>query len=182
MTSPHSPKQTSTEYIAREIVLGPDKSMIGMIEAPKVISDDAQILIRNIKSALDAERTRVEEAEAKLDNFSQAITVVSCKSCKNGYRFREMADGLCAKCLKSALAEAQKALAHETDMGMQMEHVIGLQKETITKLREALEKYADESNWGNGGWEGHPNDYFRCVKAEVNRGWDIAKQALEEER
>lgn len=47
--------------------------------------------------------------------------------------------------------------------------------------REALEIYADEKNWGNGGWEGHPNDYFQLSamsKHKVDRAWKIARRAL----
>ena len=46
------------------------------------------------------------------------------------------------------------------------------------RLREALEVYADESNWGNGGWEGHPNDYFNPSRINRQRGWEVAKEAL----
>ena len=41
-------------------------------------------------------------------------------------------------------------------------------------LVAALSFYANEDNWGNGGWEGHPNDFIR----NCNRGWEKAQEAL----
>ena len=62
-------------------------------------------------------------------------------------------------------------------------------KEQVTDLRsmlwratEALNHYADEANWGNGGWEGHPNDFFNPSRLKADRAWVVAKQVLSEIR
>lgn len=53
---------------------------------------------------------------------------------------------------------------------------IPVKVEDLRKIKVALETYADESNWGNGGWEGHPSDYFKPSRVQRQRGWEIAQE------
>lgn len=52
----------------------------------------------------------------------------------------------------------------------------------VEKYEKALKIYADESNWGNGGFEGHPNDLFLLSRDQVDRAWKIAQEALGKEK
>ena len=52
----------------------------------------------------------------------------------------------------------------------------------LGRATEALNHYADEANWGNGGWEGHPNDFFNPSRLKADRAWVVAKQVLREIR
>ena len=52
----------------------------------------------------------------------------------------------------------------------------------LGRATEALNHYADEANWGNGGWEGHPNDFFNPSRLKADRAWVVAKQVLSEIR
>ena len=52
----------------------------------------------------------------------------------------------------------------------------------LGRATEALNHYADEANWGNGGWEGHPNDFFNPSRLKADRTWVVAKQVLSEIR
>ena len=45
----------------------------------------------------------------------------------------------------------------------------------LKKAGEALKVYSNPKNWGNGGWEGHPDDIWRGVSRPAS---GIAKKAL----
>ena len=47
------------------------------------------------------------------------------------------------------------------------------------KYKRALEKYADDKNWGNGGWEGHPDYLWRGLERPPA---SIAQAALTDEQ
>lgn len=49
----------------------------------------------------------------------------------------------------------------------------------LSRFRKALEIYANKSNWGNGGYEGHPSDLFMPTRCATDRAWKIAQEVLE---
>lgn len=71
--------------------------------------------------------------------------------------------------------------AQQRGIELQREEISRLES-LVDKYEKALKIYADESNWGNGGFEGHPNDLFLLSRDQVDRAWKIAQEAIGKER